>query len=258
MRFKEKVVFITGAAGGIGSAVAHEFSLEGAKVFLTDVQSNNLNNLAQEISSAGGSQASERLDVTSISDIESVVSKAIDHFGQIDILVNCAGIIDVHSFDQISESLWDKILNVNAKGVFFCCQAVAKKMIARGVGGKIVNVASSYAKIGMPLYLHYCASKFAVLGITKTLALELAKYSINVNAVCPADIDTDMLRFEFKTHAKMRNISEAQVRQEFTSEYPLGRLGLPSDVANAILFLASNEAAHITGSEVNINGGMRY
>jgi meso-butanediol dehydrogenase / (S,S)-butanediol dehydrogenase / diacetyl reductase len=150
------------------------------------------------------------------------------------------------------------MIDVNAKGVFFCCQAAAKQMINGGSGGKIVNVSSSYGKIGMPLYLHYCASKFAVLGITKTLALELAKYHINVNAVCPADIDTEMLRSEFQRHAKIKNITELQAKEEFVLEYPLGRLGIPSDVANAIMFLASDKADHITGSEINVNGGMRY
>jgi NAD(P)-dependent dehydrogenase (short-subunit alcohol dehydrogenase family) len=256
MRFDDKIVFITGSGGGIGSEVAKRFFAAGAKVFLTDARVEPVQQIAAEISKERAT--AERLDVTSATEVQTAVENAVRLFGRIDVLVNCAGIIDVHPFDEISESTWDRVMDVNAKGTFLCCQAVARRMIKQGGGGKIVNIASSYGKMGMPLYLHYCASKFAVIGITKTLALELAKYHINVNAVCPADVETEMLLSEFKKHAIRRQIPESQVREEFTSAYPLGRLGTPSDVANAILFLASQEADHITGSEININGGMRY
>jgi meso-butanediol dehydrogenase/(S,S)-butanediol dehydrogenase/diacetyl reductase len=258
LRFPGKAVFLTGAGGGIGSQVANSFAFEGASVFLTDARADLARKAAAEINAKGGKAFSEKLDVTSISEIYGNVETAIQKLGRIDILVNCAGIVDVHSFDEITEKDWDNMIAVNAKGVFFSCQAVAKKMIEGGVKGKIVNISSSAGKIGIPLYLHYCASKFAVLGITKTLAIELAKHHINVNAVCPADVDTDMLASEFKIHAARRQISEEMVKQELIAQYPLGRLGTPIDIANAILFLASDEANHITGQEISINGGMRY
>ncbi len=210
LRFDEKVAFITGAGGGIGSQVARSFSAAGAKVFLTDARIEAVRRVVDEFTSAGGDAAAERMDVTSQAEVDSVVAKAEALFGGIDILVNCAGIIDVHPFDEISESAWDRVMDVNAKGTFLCCQSVARGMIRRmdgsssGGGGKIVNIASSYGKIGMPWYLHYCASKFAVIGITKTLALEVARYGINVNAVCPADVETEMLLSEFKRHAERR------------------------------------------------------
>ena len=257
MRFADKVAFITGGGGGVGSQLARSFSTEGARLFVTDNRFELAQKVAQEICAAGGKAVANRLDVASPREIKASVEAAMKEFGRIDILVNCAGITYVHSFEEITEEAWDKIMNVNAKGTFFCCQAVAQKMIETGVHGKIVNIASSAAKLGFSLYLDYCASKFAVLGITRTLAQEVAKYHINVNAVCPTEIDTEMLWGEMKIHAKNRHIPESKVKEEWIARYPLGRICTPLDVTKSILFLASDDADHITGEEIDINGGMQ-
>jgi len=173
----------------------------------------------------------------------------------IDILVNCAGIVTVLSFQDISEEKWDSTMDINAKGTFFCCKAVANSMIKRGQGGKIVNIASMLGKIGNPMYTHYSASKHAVIGITRCMALELAKYHINVNSVCPGDTDTDMLHMEARLFAKMRDLTEDQILQEWAKSAPLGKLVKPSDVANLILFLASSESDLMTGQAINITAG---
>ena len=128
-------------------------------------------------------------------------------------------------------------------------------MIRQAVGGKIINVSSVAGKIGVPMYTHYCASKFAVLGITKSLAMELAEHRINVNAVCPGDVETDMLDYEVRTHAQIMRVSVDDIRKEFQTRTPLGRLAQPSDVANVILFLASEAADYMTGQALNVSGG---
>lgn len=255
MRFSGRVVIVTGAGGGIGSEVAKSFSAEGAKVTVADSRADAAQRVVHEITSRGGAAIPEKLDVRSYAEIEKIVEKTLDSFGKIDILVNCAGILTISPFDEITEDLWDSMLDVNAKGTFLCCKAFAKQLIRQGTGGKIVNTASVAGKIGVPFYTHYCASKFAVLGITKSLALELAKHRINVNAVCPGDVDTDMLAYEFRTHAQIRGISPEEVRKEWAALAPLGRLALPQDVAGVILFLASNAADYMTGQALNVTGG---
>ncbi len=255
MRFSGRVVIVTGAGGGIGGEVAKSFSAEGAKVTVADSRADAAQRVVHEITSQGGTAIAEKLDVRSYAEIEKIVEKTIGSFGKIDILVNCAGILTIRPFDEITEDLWDSMLDVNAKGTFLCCKAFARQLIRQGTGGKIVNTASVAGKIGVPFYTHYCASKFAVLGITKSLALELAKHRINVNAVCPGDVDTDMLAYEFRTHAQIRGILPEEVREEWAALAPLGRLALPQDVAGVILFLASNAADYMTGQALNVTGG---
>ena len=255
VRFSGRVAIVTGAGGGIGGEVAKSLSAEGAKVTVADSRVDAAQRVVQEIASRGGTAIPERVDVRSYPEIEKIVEKTLSSFGKIDILVNCAGILTIHPFDEITEHLWDSMLDVNAKGTFLCCKAIAKQMIRQGNGGKIVNTSSIAGKIGVPFYTHYCASKFAVLGITKSLALELAKHRINVNAVCPGDVDTEMLAYEFRTHAQIRGISPEEVRKEWATLAPLGRLALPQDVAGVILFLASNAADYMTGQALNVTGG---
>jgi len=255
VRFSGRVAIVTGAGGGIGGEVAKSLSAEGAKVTVADSRVDAAQRVVQEIASRGGTAIPERVDVRSYPEIEKIVEKTLSSFGKIDILVNCAGILTIHPFDEITEDLWDSMLDVNAKGTFLCCKAIAKQMIRQGNGGKIVNTSSIAGKIGVPFYTHYCASKFAVLGITKSLALELAKHRINVNAVCPGDVDTEMLAYEFRTHAQIRGISPEEVRKEWATLAPLGRLALPQDVAGVILFLASNAADYMTGQALNVTGG---
>ena len=203
----------------------------------------------------GGKANAQHLDVTSWRGIESLVNRVVNEFGQIDVLVNCAGIVTVLPFYDISEEKWDNTMDINAKGTFLCCKAVAEYMIQRGKGGKIVNIASMLGKIGAQMYTHYSASKFAVIGITKCLALELAKYHINVNSICPGDTDTDMLHAEARLFGKMKGLSEQEILQQWADSAPLGKLVKPADVANLALFLASSESDLMTGQAINITAG---
>lgn len=255
MSFSEKVTFITGAGGGIGAAVARYFAREGSRVFITDVNEGKAKQVEKAILESGGSCAADRLDVANPEEVKCSVSRCRERFGGIDILVNCAGILTLLPFDEITPDLWDATLDVNAKGTFLVCQEVAKQMIAQGRGGKMVNISSVAGKIGAPYYTHYCASKFAVIGITKSLALELAKHRINVNAVCPGDVETEMFEYELRTHARFRKSTVEEIKSQLTNRVPLGRLAVPEDVANVISFLASDKASYMTGQALNISGG---
>jgi len=255
MRFSKKVAVVTGGAGGIGAAVARSFAAEGAHVLVTDVRGDAARKIAEEINRSGGIAVGEQLDVRSYADVERIVQQTVKSYGGVNVAVNCAGILSIDRFESITENAWDNVMDVNAKGTFFFCKAVAQQMIRQAVGGKIINVSSVAGKIGVPMYTHYCASKFAVLGITKSLAMELAEHRINVNAVCPGDVETDMLDYEVRTHAQIMGVSVDDIRKEFQTRAPLGRLAQPSDVANVILFLASDAADYMTGQALNVSGG---
>ena len=190
-----------------------------------------------------------------------MVQQAIDHFGQIDILVNNAGSRpgpDRVPVVELSEAAWDKVLNVNAKGTFLCAQAVARHMIARGEGGKIINISSTAGRQGMPRFAAYCASKFAVIGFTQSLAHELAPHQINVNAVCPGTTLTERTGYIAaalnELEAPTDDATQAMIDQ-LAEQTPLGRVGTPADVARTVAFLASAEADYLTGLAVNVTGG---
>ncbi|GAI50261.1 unnamed protein product, partial [marine sediment metagenome] len=180
-----------------------------------------------------------------------MVEKVIKEFGQIDILVNNAGISSMAPMVDLKERDWNANMSVNAKGVFLCSKAVAKHMIQRR-SGKIINNASLAAKRGARFLAHYSASKFAVLGLTYTMAIELAPYNITVNAVCPGIVETDMIRREWKWEGDLRRMTPEKVRKEVLSTIPLGRLAKPEDIAGVVAFLASEDADYITGQPINI------
>jgi NAD(P)-dependent dehydrogenase (short-subunit alcohol dehydrogenase family) len=254
-KLDSKIAFVTGGGGGIGGAVARLFAMEGAMVIVADAKIDAAVRVANEIMKNGGKARAEHLDVTKWTEIESLVNSISTDFGGIDILVNCAGIVTVLPFQDISEEKWDMTMDINAKGTFLCCKAVGRSMIQRGSSGKIVNIASMLGKIGAQMYTHYSASKFAVIGITKCLALELAKYHINVNSVCPGDTDTDMLHAEARLFGEKRNLTEEQILKEWASSAPLEKLIQPSDVAGLVLFLASSDSDLMTGQAINITAG---
>lgn len=196
-----------------------------------------------------------KCDVSNSEDVEHMASKAVDYFGKIDILVNNAGISSMAPFVKLTEEDWDTNMNINARGQFLCSKVVAKYMIKQK-SGKIINNASLAAKRGARFLAHYSASKFAVLGLTYTMALELAPYNITVNAICPGIVETDMIRREWRWEANLRGISPDEVKDEVLGEIPLGRLCQPEDVAGVVAFLASRDADYLTGQAININGGM--
>ncbi|MDH4138878.1 MAG: SDR family oxidoreductase [Anaerolineae bacterium] len=244
MKFAGKVALVTGAARGIGEAIALTLAREGADVVVTDVDLEGAQRVAQEIEGLGRKAKAIQADVSQREAVQGLVSEAVSVFGQIDILVNNAGIIRRGTFVDHSPQDWEKVLSVNLGGTFNCTQEVVPLMIQQG-GGKIINISSVAGKMGdLASAPSYGTSKGAINTFTKSLARELAPYGINVNAVAPHAIETDMSR-EW-SEEKRRQIVEA---------IPLKRLGKPEEVAEVVAFLASDGAGFITGQILDVNGG---
>ena len=257
MRFKGKVVIITGGDKGIGRAIAVAFANEGAKIingYYQDVEASNTT--VEIIRKSGGTIEPFQMDVRIQADCEKLVETAVKKFGRLDIAINNAGVSTMNWAVDLTQEDWDFNMDVNAKGVFLCCQAQVKQFMQQGGGGKIVNIASLASKRPAPLLAHYAASKFAVLGFSKSLAREVAKEKINVNCVCPGLVKTAMQDREIRWEAKLRGMTEEDVRKEYVAVTPLGRLEEPEDVAKVALFLASDDAAFMTGQAINVTGGI--
>ncbi len=244
MRLKDKVAVITGGGQGIGRTIAETYAKEGAKLALFDV-SDNVKNTAEEIKAKYGVEAiGGKGDVTKIEDIEAGFKRVVDTFGRIDVLVNNAGITKDNLLIRMSDAEWDAVLAVNLKGPFNCTKAVFSPMRKAG-GGRIINIASIVGLMGNAGQANYSASKGGLIAMTKTCAREFAKKNILVNAIAPGFIRTAMTD----------KLSE-DVKKQLAAQIPLERLGEAQDVANAALFLASEESSYITGQVLSVNGGM--
>jgi len=243
MRLQGKVAIITGAARGIGRETALLFAAEGAKVVICDLLDEG-EEVAEEIRSRGGEAIFYKLDVTDRDAVKRMVDAVVERYGRIDILINNAGITRDAQFLKMTEEDWDKVIAVNLKGVFNVTQAVAPVMVAQGKG-KIVNAASVVALYGNFGQTNYVASKAGVIGMTKVWARELGRKGINVNAVAPGFIQTEMT-------AKVPE----KILQMMRERTPLGRLGTPRDVAYAYLFLASDESDYVNGAVLSVDGGL--
>ncbi len=245
MRLEDKVAIVTGAGRGIGLGIALAFAREGARVALCDIDDSLLDSALVDIKALGSQGLAFRMDVTSKDQIQSVIRDVLDQWGAIDILVNNAGIYEVLPIEEITEKQWDRMLNVNLKGAFLCCQAVIPCMKRQG-SGRIVSIASSAGKTGGTLAgAHYSVSKAGIICLAKQLARELGSFGITVNAVAPGRIDTPMI-----------HIASDEENEAFRLRTPMGRLGTPEDVASAVVFLASEEASFITGEILDVNGGL--
>ncbi|OQX55721.1 MAG: 3-oxoacyl-ACP reductase [Candidatus Aminicenantes bacterium 4484_214] len=242
--FKDKISIVTGASQGIGKAIADLLAQEGARVILWDIQEEKLKDLAQEIQTRGGQADFQQVDVSKLAEVEEAAKTALDHYGQIDHLVNNAGITRDNLLMRMSEEEWDLVFQVNLKGVFNCCKAVIRAMMSRRQG-RIVNIASVVGLMGNLGQTNYAASKAGVIGFTKSLAREVAARNITVNAVAPGYILTPMTE-----------ILSEQTKHMFLNLIPLKKFGRPEDVAKAVRFLLSEDAAYITGQVLNVNGGM--
>ncbi len=250
MRLKDKVCLITGGAAGIGKATAIKFANEGAKVVLCDVDPEAGEALAKEL---GTGAVFYKVDVTDLDAVQEWVDDVIDNFGRVDVLVNNAGITRDGLFvkykngkvvSQMSEDAFDLVIKVNLKGVFNCAQAVTPQMIKQG-GGVILNASSIVGLYGNFGQTNYAATKFGVIGMTKTWSRELGRYNIRVNAVCPGFILTEMVQ-------KMPE----KILESLAAKTPLGRMGKPEEIANLYSWLASDEASYISGTAISIDGGM--
>lgn len=254
MNFNGKVAMITGAGKGIGRETALLLANNGADIVILDNNSENGNNTKYEVEQLGREAIFFEVDVTNKSLIENAVNMTINHFGKIDILINSAGVISTDKVVDAEEKDWDFVMNVNAKGTFLCCQVVVKEMIKQR-SGKIVNLSSIASKTAEYANSIYCASKAAVNMISQTLALEVAEYNINVNAVCPAYTDTDMMQNVFVNRGPVEGMTPQEYRSYLESLVPLGRMAKPSEIANLIAFLSSEYSSFITGATYTISGG---
>jgi 3-oxoacyl-[acyl-carrier protein] reductase len=244
MKLKDRVAIVTGGARGIGEAIALTFLQQGARVAIVDSDKERLETLKKEIKKDNKEVMVIPCDITKSSGVNGMVDQVRKGFGRIDILVNNAGIIRRGTIETVTEEDWDRVIEVNLKGTFNCCKAVAGIMKQQGYG-KIINVSSIAGKMGdITSAPGYGPSKAGMDALTKTLARQLAQYGINVNSVAPHAIETEM-------SAQWSD----ERRKEIIASIPLGRLGRPEDVANAVLFLASDEASFITGEILDVNGG---
>ena len=274
-RLEGKVAFITGAASrrGMGHAIALRLAEEGAKVVVTDKFAapksvwtgdegwRGLEEVVEEIEARGSEGLAVMADVTKSNEIDDAVSKTLEKFGKIDILVHCGGIrgtvgVPVVDFD---EEEWHQMFDINTLGAFIVSRAVARDMIKRNEGGKIVHIASAAGRIGAPGSAAYAASKWAVIGLVKTLALELAPYKINVNAINPGFFATNLRDNDAETKSQKAGITIEEFRKDeyqmLTKMIPLGRMGTMEDITRLILFLVTEESDYMTGQDINITGG---
>jgi NAD(P)-dependent dehydrogenase (short-subunit alcohol dehydrogenase family) len=269
-----KVALVTGVGGenGIGRAIATRIAEEGADVVVNDVTHSphsdrnsdwgGLPQVVTEIRALGRRSIGIAADVSHADQVENMARKGIEEFGRIDILVNNAGAPagpDRVPVTELDEAIWDRVQHVNVKGTFLCCRAIAQHMIDRGEGGKIINMSSRLGKRGEARHAAYCASKFAIIGFTQSLAMELATHHINVNALCPGMVDTERID-TIATAIVPGTSSGAEKRKtmldKVASDVPLGRIAQGADVARTAAFLASSESGYLTGLAISVTGGL--
>ncbi len=245
MRLAGKVALVTGAQQGIGKAIALAYGREGASVvvnYLDDRAAGEA--VAAQIGALGARAVAVAGNVARTADVRTMVEAGAS-LGGVDVLVNNAGIFPRVDFLDMTEDQWDEVLDVNLKGAFRCTQAVARQLVAQGKAGAVINLASGAAFRSSPRGVHYVSSKAGIVGLTRATALELARYRIRVNAIAPGITDTAQPRY---------GMSEAEL-QAAARQVPLGRMAMPDDIAHMAVFLACDEASHITGQTIHVNGG---
>jgi NAD(P)-dependent dehydrogenase (short-subunit alcohol dehydrogenase family) len=251
-RLHGRVAIVTGGAGGIGVAIAGAFAAEGARVCIADLDEAKARAAAQDV---GHDAVGLRCDVTREADVQSLVAQVVERCGGIDILVNNAGIMRKGYVKDMPLALWQQVLDVNLTATFLCSKAVLPAMISRG-RGRIVNIASIAGKVGEPTASAYSAAKFGVIGFTRSLALEVAKQNILVNAICPGPIPTALGEQGWREGAEVEGVGLDRIMARVGSRSPLGRLGTVEQVARMALFIASDDCDFTTGSAFNVDGGI--
>lgn len=255
MRFEGKKVVVTGAASGIGEAIATGFAKEGADVAFMDLNEENVYRCAlsakekYKTNCIGiGVDVSDKKSVTEAFEI---VEKT---YGGLDVFVNCAGISIIVPMLECTEEIWDRTIDVNLKGTFLCMQS-AVRIMEKQKAGSIICMSSQSGKVGGSQYQAYCASKFGVIGVVQSAAMEFAKCRIRINAVCPGVVLTPMWDKQVESYAKKRNIKPEEVMPYFESKIPMGRIGTLEEVVNVTFFLAGEDSAYLTGQSINVAGG---
>jgi len=243
-RFEGRIALVTGASRGIGEAIAHRLAAEGAIVLAAARSTSLLNRVVADITKSGGRARVLELDVSDPSSIEAAMKSALEEFGQIDVLVNNAGIAEDNLILRMSREAWDRVLMTNLTGAFLLIQAVVKSMVRRRYG-RIVNVTSVVGLMGNAGQANYAAAKAGLVGLTRSVARELGSRNVTCNAVAPGFIAT-----------AMTDRMTEQAREALSGQIPLQRLGTPDDVAGAVAFLASEDAAYVTGAVLNVSGGL--
>ena len=253
---KGKVAIVTGGARGIGGNIVEGFAREGASVVIGDILFDVAQELAEKLSKGGTTVLAVKTDVSQKSDADNLAAAALKEFGKIDILVNAAGIVRDTLFVDIEEEEWEQVFAINVKGTYLASRAVVPHLIA-AKQGKVINISSRSGKDVPAGLSHYGASKFAVIGITQALAKELAPYDINVNAVCPGILRTDMWEKILDARSKRTGVPREEIFARMMDTIPLKRPQVPEDITNVVLFLSSEVARNITGEAINVNGGTR-
>ena len=276
-----KVALVTGAGGmrGVGRATALKLASQGASLAITDVRRpasdlppselreewNSIDSVSDEIRDLGASAYPIYADLSKSGEIQSMVEEAVGHYGRLDILINNARAVigrDKVPVTELDENVWHHFLNINTTAVFLCIKFGALHMINQGGGGRIINIASNASKQASAMGAAYSSSKFAVLGLTQASAMDLARYRITVNAVCPGPINTDRMSYWELAEAESKGITleefRSQIVQQAGLDTPLGRIAESEDVANMVSFLASDESNFITGQAYNVNGGLLF
>jgi len=241
-----RTALITGAAGGLGAAIARGLARAGVRVALADLEEDRLFALREEIVGWGCPVLAQPTDVTASAAVAGAVAAVVQTWGRLDILVNCAGITVRQPATDFSEAEWDRIIAVNLKGTWLCCQAAGRVMIEQG-SGRIINMASIGGLVGLPMSVAYCASKGGVIQITRTLAVEWAPYGVTVNAIAPCTFETPMVQKVLE--------AEAAYKDRVISRIPLGRMGRPEEVVGTVLYLAGPASAMMTGHVIALDGG---
>ncbi|MGZ2456204.1 glucose 1-dehydrogenase [Rhizobium sp. BK398] len=255
-RFEQKTVVITGGSRGIGAAIARRFAKEGANLVIS-ANEDSVHAVAEQIRAEGGKAISLVGDVTDKASVKALYDAAEHAFDTVDISIQNAGVITIARVEDLTENEWDKVMAVNTKGVFLCAQEAISRMRKHKRGGRIINTASGQARDGFIYTPHYAASKMGVVGITQSLAKEVATEKITVNAFCPGIIETDMWAYNDQAWGKLLgNYAPGELMKEWVEGIPMKRAGSGEDVAGLVTFLASDDAAYITGQTINVDGGL--
>lgn len=253
MKLKGKVALVTGGSRGIGRGIANALASEGADLAIADIRYEDARNMVNQVQQMGRNAIAVQVDVTQTAQVQQMVSQTISELGGIDILVNNAGVITTALVEDLKEEDWDLVMNVNAKGTFLCCKAVLKHMKERN-GGSIINVSSIAGKNGYPSEAHYCASKFAVIGFSNTLAKEVARDNITVNCICPGIVRTYMWDYLAEQWKNPGETIEESWDRHVDTIIPQGRPQTPEDMGALAVVLAT--AKNITGQAINVDGGV--